>query len=68
MAKITVHGGSTDSAATVSYPVGVLPGAGEVPPPPRPPNKAPKAVWVAYAEALGEDSSGSKPTIVARVG
>ncbi len=68
MAKITVHGGSTDSAATVSYPVGVLPGAGEVPPPPRPPNKASKAVWVAYAGALGEDSSGSKPAIIARVG
>ncbi len=68
MPKITVHGGPTDSAANVSFPVGVLPGAEEVPPPPRPPNKASKAVWVAYAEALGVDSSGSKPAIIARVG
>ncbi len=37
-------------------------------PPPRPVNKASKPVWVAYAEALGVSSAGSKAAIIGRVG
>ncbi len=36
---------------------------------PEPPARsAVKARWVAYAEAIGADASGTKPQIIARVG
>ncbi len=37
----------------------------DVPEPPA--NSAVKARWVAYAEAIGVDSSGTKPQIIRRV-
>jgi hypothetical protein len=47
-------GGSTEAA----------PGG---PSPARPPAKASKAIWVAYADSLGVDSSGSKKEIIGRI-
>jgi hypothetical protein len=68
--KITVHGGP-------SYPIGVIPpsapspGPEVVPVPPspvRPPSKAPKAEWEAYAASLGVNVEGlSKPKIIKAV-
>lgn len=50
--------------------VGSLDSAGSDTPPPlaKPKAKAPKAEWVAYAESIGVDSSGSKAQIRKRVG
>jgi hypothetical protein len=63
--KITVHGGP-------SYPIGVVPPGPEVVPaarpPVRPPSKASKADWEAYASSLGVNVEGlSKPKIIKAV-
>ena len=72
MAKITTHGGPTDSAAGVSYPIGVLPGEEEVrspSPPPRTGKGSGRSVWADYAELAGVDPLGlSKAELVELVG
>lgn len=76
--KITVAGGATNTAASVStfssYPVGILPSppAGadvEDESPSRPRRSARKPEWVSYATKLGVDVDGlNKKEIIALVG
>ncbi len=73
MAKITAHGGPSDSAASVSFPVGVLPPVVEeaaLPsPPPRTGRGAGLQAWADYAELLGVDPTGlSKASLIELVG
>ena len=65
--------GWTDAKAAATFPIGILPvvaDAGEAPDvsAPRPALSALKPEWVAYAETIGVDTSGSKRDIIARVG
>ncbi len=75
MAKITAHGGPSDSAANVSFPVGVLPEPPVVKevafpsPPPRTGRGAGLQAWADYAELLGVDPTGlSKASLIELVG
>ena len=68
MAKITAHGGPSDSAAAVTYPVGVLPAEEPDAPPLTGPGSG-RAAWADYAETLGHDPLGlSKADLVELVG
>ena len=72
MPKITAHAGPSDSAAAVTYPVGVLPAAEPQEVPEAPPLTGAgsgRAAWADYAETLGHDPSGlSKADLVELVG
>ncbi len=69
MPKITRHGGPTDSAAGVSFPVGVLPEETAPSPPPLSGKGSGRQAWADYAAGLGVDvGNDSKPKIIAKVG
>ena len=74
MAKITTHGGPSDSAAGVSFPIGLLPEEEEVrlpspSPPPLTGKGSGRQVWADYAELVGVDPLGlSKGQLVELVG
>ena len=69
MPKINLRGPSNRDADGPVVPRSEpAPAEPDAPSPSRPAQSADKAKWVAFAEAVGVDSSGSKAQIIKRVG